>query len=57
MGVVIDAARASGLKYMNGDFLAENGRMLAFVTSLGFVLSPHPEDSGLKRGVLILNGN
>jgi acetyltransferase len=57
MGVVIDAARAAGLKYMNGDFLAENGRMLAFVASLGFVLSPHPEDSGLKRGVLILNGN
>jgi hypothetical protein len=29
--------------------------MLQFVTSLGFVLSPHPEDSGLKRGVLVLN--
>lgn len=55
MGVLIDAARAGGLKYMNGDFLAENSRMIRFVTSLGFVLSPHPEDSGLKRGVLVLD--
>lgn len=55
MGVIIDAARAAGLKYMNGDFLAENGRMLRFVSSLGFVMSAHPEDSGLKRGVLTLN--
>jgi len=55
MGTLIDTARAAGLRYMHGDFLAENTRMLAFVASLGFVLSPHPEDHGLKRGVLVLN--
>jgi len=55
MGVIIDTARSRGLKYMNGDFLAENRRMIQFVSSLGFVLSPHPEDSGLKRGILTLN--
>ncbi|MDP2792697.1 MAG: bifunctional acetate--CoA ligase family protein/GNAT family N-acetyltransferase [Sulfurisoma sp.] len=55
MGELIETARGRGLKYMNGDFLGENGRMLAFVQSLGFVLSPHPEDPGLKRGVLVLN--
>jgi acetyltransferase len=55
MGTIIDAARARGLKYMHGDYLTENTRMLAFVQSLGFVLSPHPEDPGLKRGVLALN--
>jgi acetyltransferase len=55
MGVLIDAARNRGLKYMNGDFLAENTRMLRFVASLGFVLSAHPEDSGLRRGVLVLD--
>lgn len=55
MGVIIDTARSRGIKYMNGDFLAENHRMIQFVTSLGFVLSPHPEDPGLKRGVLTLN--
>jgi acetyltransferase len=40
---------------MNGDFLSENQRMIKFVGSLGFVMSPHPEDNGLKRGVLVLN--
>ncbi len=55
MGIMIDAARNAGLKYMNGDFLGENTRMLKFVGSLGFVLSTHPEDSGLKRGILVLN--
>jgi hypothetical protein len=29
--------------------------MIEFVTRLGFVLSTHPEDPGLKRGVLALN--
>jgi acetyltransferase len=55
MGVLIETARGAGLRYMDGDFLAENTRMLAFVASLGFVLSKHPEDPGLKRGVLVLN--
>ncbi|GAB1393217.1 GNAT family N-acetyltransferase [Rhodocyclaceae bacterium] len=55
MGVIIDTARSRGIKYMNGDFLAENRRMIQFVTSLGFVLAPHPEDPGLKQGVLTLN--
>jgi acetyltransferase len=55
MGVIIEAARARGAKYMNGDFLSENRRMIQFVSSLGFVLSTHPEDPGMKRGVLVLN--
>jgi len=55
MAVLIDTARSRGVKYMNGDFLSENRRMIQFVTSLGFVLSTHPEDSGMKRGVLVLN--
>lgn len=55
MGVIIDTARSRGIKYMNGDFLSENRRMIQFVTSLGFTLTTHPEDPGLKRGVLVLN--
>ena len=55
MGTLIDTAGSSGLRYMRGDFLAEITRMLPFVASLGFVLSAHPEDHGLKRGVLVLN--
>lgn len=55
MSVLIDTARSRGLKVMTGDFLAENRRMIKFVSSLGFALSAHPEDAGLKRGVLVLN--
>jgi acetyltransferase len=55
MGTIIEAARDNGLKYMNGEFLAENTRMIRFVQSLGFVITPHPEDTGLKRGVLQLS--
>ncbi|MCX7172965.1 MAG: GNAT family N-acetyltransferase [Proteobacteria bacterium] len=56
MEVLIETARnEAGLKFMYGEFLAENQRMIKFVTGLGFVLSIHPEDGGLKRGVLVLN--
>ena len=55
MGVLVDSARTRGLKYMTGDFLAENRRMLKFVANLGFVLGPHPDDPGLKHGLLKLN--
>ncbi len=55
MTMLIDAAKSRGLKYMTGDFLAENRRMIKFVSSLGFVISAHPDDPGLKRGVLKLN--
>ncbi|MBI5861209.1 MAG: GNAT family N-acetyltransferase [Rhodocyclales bacterium] len=55
MVALIDAARQRGFKAMTGDFLVENTRMLKFVTRLGFVLSPHVDDPGLKHGVLLLN--
>lgn len=54
MGTLIDAARAKGLAYMNGIFLASNERMLRFVQSLGFVLSSDPDDNTVKLGVLSL---
>jgi acetyltransferase len=54
MGVLIETARDRGLKYMNGDFLANNERMLRFVAGLGFVLSPSPDDNSIKQGVLAL---
>ncbi|MDD5175568.1 MAG: bifunctional acetate--CoA ligase family protein/GNAT family N-acetyltransferase [Sterolibacterium sp.] len=58
MGELVEAAKNhDGLKYMYGEFLAENRRMLRFVTDLGFVLCAHPEDPGLKRGVLELRAN
>lgn len=54
MLVLIDTARAKGLKYMNGTFLANNARMLKFVTGLGFTLSNDPDDNTIKLGVLKL---
>lgn len=54
MGVLIEAARNRGLRTMHATILAENKRMLKFVTSLGFELSSLPEDISLKRAVLDL---
>ncbi|MFA7269536.1 MAG: bifunctional acetate--CoA ligase family protein/GNAT family N-acetyltransferase [Sterolibacterium sp.] len=55
ISVLIDAARTHGnLKYMHGEFLSTNRRMIKFVSELGFILSAHPDDPGLKRGVLEL---
>ena len=54
MTVLIETARARGLDYMNGVFLANNERMLKFVQRLGFVLSNDPEDNSVKNGVLAL---
>ena len=54
MGALIDCARSNGLVAINGDILAENSNMLRFVTGLGFTLSAHPDDAGLRRAVLEL---
>ena len=52
---IIDTARQQGFLYMTGDFLTENSRMLKFVADLGFKLQPHPDDPGLRHGILQLN--
>lgn len=52
--LIATARNHAGLQTMNGDILAENQHMLAFVSRLGFVLSAHPDEPGLKRGVLAL---
>ncbi len=54
MEILIDAARTKGLKFITGEFLAENNRMLKFVAGLGFELQVHPEDPALRFGVLKL---
>jgi len=51
---LIAAAKRHGFKTMVGEFLVENNPMLEFVVRLGFALSPHPYDHGLKQGVLRL---
>ncbi|HTH39425.1 MAG TPA: GNAT family N-acetyltransferase [Rhodocyclaceae bacterium] len=52
---IIETARQQGFLYMTGDFLTENSRMLKFVADLGFKLQPHPDDPGLRHGILTLN--
>ncbi len=47
MNALFDAAEEQGLKTMFGEVLASNKGMLKLMQRLGFVLSPHPEDSGL----------
>jgi acetyltransferase len=51
MLALIEAARAKGLKTMEGDILASNERMLQLVSGLGFSLHPHEDDPSLMRAV------
>ena len=51
---LIDAARGRGLKFMTGDFLGENARMIKFAQSLGFVVDTHRDDPTLMHGILPL---
>ncbi len=54
MGALIDCAHSNGLSAINGDVLAENSHMLRFCTGLGFTLSTHPDDPGIRRAVMML---
>ncbi|MFT3736755.1 MAG: GNAT family N-acetyltransferase [Rhodocyclaceae bacterium] len=55
MNSLIDTAHERGLQTMKGVFLASNDRMLRFAQSLGFVLTPDPDDHMLRHGTLDLN--
>lgn len=55
MHSLIDTARKQAdLHSMSGDILADNQRMLNFVSQLGFVITAHPDEPNLKRAVLKL---
>ncbi|MGD8840688.1 MAG: bifunctional acetate--CoA ligase family protein/GNAT family N-acetyltransferase, partial [Gammaproteobacteria bacterium] len=47
MTALIDAARAKGLKVMNGEILVDNHNMRRLVEKLGFAVSRNPEDLGV----------
>ncbi|MCW5625471.1 MAG: GNAT family N-acetyltransferase, partial [Burkholderiales bacterium] len=51
MAALIDAARARGLKAMDGFVLATNHKMLKLMESLGFEIGPTDEDPSLRRVV------
>lgn len=55
MEILIETAQKQPeLHTMHGDFLVDNQRMIHLATRLGFVISTHPDDAGLKRGTLAL---
>ena len=47
MHLLMDAARARGLKTMEGDVLATNRKMLRLCERLGFSRTRSPEDAGV----------
>jgi len=54
MNALIENARTKGLKYMVGQILHNNDRMLKFVDSLGFVVSTSLDDPNILKAVLEL---
>lgn len=51
MDVLMDVARAKGIRTMEGEVLKSNRNMLKLCTGLGFRIEPHPEDDAIKRVV------
>ncbi len=56
MSALIDCARSKGYRAVVGDVLSTNGKMFRLMTSLGFTIHPHPEDTAVKRVVKPLVG-
>ncbi len=55
--LLVEVARARGLKAMVGHVLAANQPMLALCGKLGFRISDHPDDMALKRATLVLGAS
>jgi acetyltransferase len=56
MTALIDCARMKGYRAVVGDVLSTNSKMFRLMTSLGFTIHPHPEDTAVKRVVKPLTG-
>jgi acetyltransferase len=54
MSALMDAARAQGIKRMEGEVMQGNHAMLKLTQSLGFDSEIHPEDVGVRRVVRVL---
>ena len=51
MTALIDCARQKGYRAVVGDVLTTNTKMFRLMTSLGFSIHPHPDDTAVKRVV------
>lgn len=47
LAALCDGARRGGLRWLRGEVLADNPRMLGLMQACGFCLRPHPDDAGL----------
>jgi acetyltransferase len=56
MTALIDCARQKGYRAVVGDVLSTNGKMFNLMTSLGFTIHPHPDDTAVKRVIKPLSG-
>jgi acetyltransferase len=56
MTALIDCARLKGYRAVVGDVLSTNTKMFRLMTSLGFTIHPHPDDTAVKRVVKPLTG-
>lgn len=54
MRALISAARERGFARMHGDVLADNSRMLSWMSRLGFQVAVHPDDATLRLVTLAL---
>jgi acetyltransferase len=48
MNVLMDVARAKGVKVFEGEVLKSNRKMLHLLEGLGFRIEPHPDDNDIK---------
>jgi acetyltransferase len=56
MSALIECARMKGYRAVVGDVLSTNAKMFRQMTSLGFTIHPHPDDTAVKRVVKPLTG-
>ncbi len=56
MSAIIECARSKGYRAVVGDVLSTNAKMFRLMTSLGFTIHPHPDDTAVKRVVKPLTG-
>jgi acetyltransferase len=51
MSALIECARMRGYRAIVGDVLSTNTKMFKLMTSLGFTIHPHPDDTAVKKVV------
>lgn len=56
MTALIECARMKGYRAVVGDVLSTNAKMFRLMSSLGFTIHPHPDDTAVKRVVKPLTG-